>query len=122
LIGRAWAGKNEVSTVEVSTDDGITWEPARLNAAGSRDLGRFAWKRVEFDWTVTTPGEYVICVRATDSDGNTQPENAEFNVRGFANNSIQRVPITIVDKIQDGTSWSPKNPWMKRLPVTEAKL
>jgi len=34
--------------------------------------------------------------RATDQAGQTQPERAEWNILGYGNNSIQRVPIRAV--------------------------
>lgn len=122
LIGRAWAGKNTVTKVEISQDDGKTWKEAKLNPPGSRDLGRFGWKKVVFDWNVLEPGDYVLCIRATDSAGNVQPRNAEFNVRGFANNSIQRIPVTVVHKLKTGESLPIQDPTFKRLPITESKL
>ena len=46
--GAAWGSDTHIERVEVTTDDGKTWRPARF-----LDEPRFgAWRRWEFDWTV----------------------------------------------------------------------
>jgi hypothetical protein len=37
----------------------------------------------------------VLSCRATDDAGNTQPVVAEWNVGGYVNNAVQRVPVTV---------------------------
>jgi hypothetical protein len=34
-------------------------------------------------------------VRASDRQGSTQPEKATWNRRGYANNGVQRITITV---------------------------
>jgi sulfane dehydrogenase subunit SoxC len=92
LEGRAWSGLARVAAVEVSTDGGATWADAELDdAPGSR----FAWRGWHFAWDATA-GEHVLCCRARDEAGNAQPDEAEWNVGGYANNGVQRVPVTVV--------------------------
>jgi Mo-co oxidoreductase dimerisation domain len=42
-----------------------------------------------------SPGERILCCRATDSTGATQPLEPEWNVGGYANNAVQRVSILV---------------------------
>jgi hypothetical protein len=37
----------------------------------------------------------VLCCRATDTAGQTQPAEPEWNHDGFCNNVIQRVRVTV---------------------------
>ena len=88
--GRAWSGLAPVSRVEFSADGGSTWEEAELGPAPSR----WAWRGWRQEW-VATPGEHVLCCRARDEAGNEQPDEAAWNLGGYANNGIQRVPVTV---------------------------
>ena len=91
LEGRAWSGGAEVTSVEVSADGGATWAPAEL---GGDALGRWAWRSWSFEWEAT-PGEHRLCSRATALDGSTQPLDAPWNLGGYANNAVQRIPVTV---------------------------
>lgn len=65
--GIAWAGRRRVSMVEVSTDDGTTWRPARLEA----ELSPWAWRRWQLQLTLP-PGVQALVVRAHDGHGVVQ--------------------------------------------------
>jgi DMSO/TMAO reductase YedYZ molybdopterin-dependent catalytic subunit len=91
LEGRAWSGQAPIAQVEVSDDGGETWQPADL----AHDAGeRWAWRSWTYHWSAT-PGPYTLCCRATDEAGNVQPLEPEWNVGGYANNSVQRIPVTV---------------------------
>jgi hypothetical protein len=90
LEGRAWSGWAQVEAVEVSVDGGETWAEATLDPPG----GRWAWRGWRFDWDAG-PGEHVLCCRARDAAGNAQPDEVDWNVGGYANNGVQRVPVTV---------------------------
>jgi DMSO/TMAO reductase YedYZ molybdopterin-dependent catalytic subunit len=92
LKGRAWSGLGEIVGVEVSSDGGTTWEDAVLEPA----VSAWAWRGWTFDWNAD-PGEHVLCCRATDSTGETQPLEPQWNVGGYANNAVQRVPVIVRD-------------------------
>jgi DMSO/TMAO reductase YedYZ molybdopterin-dependent catalytic subunit len=92
LAGRAWSGHAPVAGVEVSVDGGATWEPADLEPP---ELGRWAWRRFTFDWAPHAPGLYVLSARARDEAGNVQPAEPSWNVGGYANNAVQRIPVTV---------------------------
>ena len=90
LFGRAWSGLAPVARVEVSTDGGQRWQPAELD----RQPSPWAWAGWSFTWEAT-PGSYELCSRATDAAGNTQPTQPPWNTGGYANNAVQRVPVTV---------------------------
>jgi sulfane dehydrogenase subunit SoxC len=89
--GRAWSGWAPVSTVEVSIDGGDTWELADVEAPQDRH----GWARWTWTWR-SEPGSYVLSCRATDASGRTQPRGQRWSRGGFANNTIQRVPVTVI--------------------------
>ncbi|AGB36169.1 sulfite oxidase [Natronococcus occultus] len=68
ITGVAWAGDDDVASVEVSTDGGDSWAEAEL--FGPDYAG--AWRLFRYDWAAT-PGEYVLASRATDDRGKRQP-------------------------------------------------
>ena len=41
------------------------------------------------------PGRHVLCARARDAAGNMQPDDPAWNVGGYANNAVQRVPVVV---------------------------
>jgi DMSO/TMAO reductase YedYZ molybdopterin-dependent catalytic subunit len=90
LTGRAWSGFGEIERVEVSTDGGATFAPAELD----EPLGEAAWRGWRYDWDAQ-PGEHVLCSRATDAAGNEQPLDAAWNLKGYANNAVERIPVVV---------------------------
>jgi DMSO/TMAO reductase YedYZ molybdopterin-dependent catalytic subunit len=99
LFGRAWSGWAPIERVEVSTDAGVNWHEATLDAQrneqgegpGSDEL---AWRAFAYDWEAT-PGEHVLTVRAFDAGGREQPVEAEWNRGGFSNNTAQRITVLV---------------------------
>src|SRR3954469_25024144 len=73
VTGRAWSGGSAIRRVEFSADAGRTWDDARLDAP----LGRHRWTEWSYLWDASAPGDYELCVRATDAEGETQPPKAE---------------------------------------------
>lgn len=92
IQGVAWSGDGPVQRLEVSADNGATWREAKLEDSHSP----YSWQHWEFDWDAREPGYHMLRARATDAQGNVQPERAEWNFRGFANNSIHNVPVTVL--------------------------
>ncbi len=90
LEGRAWSGLASVAAVEVIVDGGSAWTAARLEPPADRA----AWSRWTFEWDAE-PGEHELACRARDEAGHTQPLEPEWNVGGYANNAVQRVPVTV---------------------------
>jgi DMSO/TMAO reductase YedYZ molybdopterin-dependent catalytic subunit len=90
LSGRAWSGLAPVERVEVSTDDGATFDSAVLDPA----IGEHAWRGWRCDWDAPL-GEHVIASRATDAAGNTQPLDPPWNLKGYANNAVERIRVVV---------------------------
>jgi sulfane dehydrogenase subunit SoxC len=90
LTGRAWSGQGSIERVEVSTDDGASFEPAVLDPS----LGPNAWRGWSFTWEAT-PGEYILSSRATDTGGNTQPLDPRWNLKGYANNAVEKITVHV---------------------------
>jgi sulfane dehydrogenase subunit SoxC len=88
--GRAWSGMAPVESVEVSVDGGGSWAPAELEP----EEERWAWCGWRFRWEAER-GSYVLCSRVRDEAGNEQPLDPPWNLGGYANNSVQRVPVTV---------------------------
>lgn len=68
--GVAYGGDRGISKVELSFDDGETWDEADIFYAGG-DLAWSLWSAHD-GWSPTEPGEYNILVRATDGKGSLQ--------------------------------------------------
>jgi DMSO/TMAO reductase YedYZ molybdopterin-dependent catalytic subunit len=90
LTGRAWSGQAPIERVEVSTDDGATFNAAVLDPP----LGPNAWRGWRFEWDARE-GEHVIASRATDAAGNTQPLDTPWNLKGYANNAVERIRVVV---------------------------
>jgi DMSO/TMAO reductase YedYZ molybdopterin-dependent catalytic subunit len=65
--GIAWAPQRGIERVEVTTDGGKSWKEARL--ASQLDVD--TWRHYLYDWEAKA-GEYILQVRATDGEGETQ--------------------------------------------------
>ncbi|HWC11762.1 MAG TPA: hypothetical protein VG455_11115, partial [Acidimicrobiales bacterium] len=87
------SGGAPVAEVEISADGGRRWTAADVSGA---DLGPWAWRRWAFVWDPPATGEYELCCRARDTSGAAQPDAPPWNVGGYANNAVQRVPVTVV--------------------------
>ena len=89
VSGLAWSGRGKVRKVDVSTDGGRNWRPARIDGAVlSKSLTRF-----NFDWSWDGKPALLLS-RAVDDTGHVQPTYAELRkVRGtrsiYHNNAIQ---------------------------------
>jgi sulfane dehydrogenase subunit SoxC len=90
LQGRAWSGHGPIERVEVSTDGGQSFADARLE----EPLGEAAWVGWRFEWDAP-PGEHVISTRATDAAGNAQPLEPPWNLKGYANNAVERMVVVV---------------------------
>ena len=91
VTGRAWSGYGPIVGMEVSADGGASWSDARLGP----EPAPWAWRSWEWDWDAREPGAYALCCRATDAAGNVQPLEPRWNLGGYANNEVQRVPVVV---------------------------
>jgi cytochrome c553 len=85
LYGVAFSGERGVEAVEVSADDGVTWQQAEWVGP---DLGPNAWRTFQFAVNLTV-GEHRFSTRATDTRGDRQPKLAAHNHRGYGHNGWQ---------------------------------
>jgi hypothetical protein len=93
IEGRAWSGFGRIVGVEVTADGGAVWEEAEV---ADDAPSRWAWQSWSYVWEPQTSGRYELACRARDEAGNDQPDEALWNLGGYANNAVQRVPVTVV--------------------------
>jgi DMSO/TMAO reductase YedYZ molybdopterin-dependent catalytic subunit len=91
LSGMGWGGENRIVRVEISTDGGARWKDAAL---GVEDYP-FAWRTWRYEWTPAAAGHYVVCCRAADAAGRTQPIEPAWNPAGYLWNGIERIGVTV---------------------------
>ena len=91
LHGRAWSGHAPITAIEVSSDGGRTWQLATIDG----NVARWDWCSWTWVWEAQ-PGQHTLCVRATDASGRRQPTEQPWNRGGFANNTIQQVPVLVL--------------------------
>jgi hypothetical protein len=66
--GITFAGLRGIDKIEVSVDDGASWQKAQLK----RPLSPFTWQLWTWQWQGPPTSEATIVVRATDGEGNVQ--------------------------------------------------
>jgi sulfite dehydrogenase len=89
LRGMAFDGGGGIRSVEVSTDGGKSWTPAKLGP----DLGKYGFR----PWTADValaPGDHALTVRATNNAGKGQPLEPAWNPSGYMRNVIETVHVT----------------------------
>ena len=92
LRGHAWAGDNDIKTVEISTDYGVTWKAADVKPAANK----FAWQRFTASVDLPSAGYYEVWAKATDTKGTTQPfAAANWNPQGYGANPINRIRVLV---------------------------
>jgi DMSO/TMAO reductase YedYZ molybdopterin-dependent catalytic subunit len=92
VYGAAWTGESEVSSVEMSTDAGKTWQPANL-------LGEavpYAWRFWEYYWrTPEQAGIHTLMARATDARGNVQPMQRDAHRGSYMISHVQPIEVEV---------------------------
>ena len=91
IEGGAWSGRPRCRASRSRPTGARPGRRRRLRRAVG---GRWAWRGWRFSWNAE-PGEYELCCRARDEAGNVQPLEPQWNVGGYANNAVQRVPVTV---------------------------
>ena len=89
--GHAWAGERTVESVRLSIDFGATWTEAALDPPANAG----AWQNWRATIAFPGPGYYEIWARATDSAGVGQPHAIAWNPKGYLNNALHRVAVTV---------------------------
>lgn len=91
LLGRSWSGLGAIARVDVSTDSGRTWQPARLEGVNRAR----SWTQWSMPWTPSTPGPTQLLARATDTAGRAQPDTVPYNTGGYLFGAVVRHPVTV---------------------------
>ncbi len=91
IHGYAHSPAGPISRVRWSSDSGVTWNDAELS--GSQP--DYSWARFEFVWDAEA-GDRTIMTRATDAEGNAQPDEVPFNEKGYLFNQPLPHPIRVV--------------------------
>ena len=91
LRGLAMGGDCGVARVEVSADDGKSWQDAALD----RDEGIYSFRRWTARITTGPVGSAALLVRATNTKGEVQPATSNWNGSGYMRNVVERTPVTL---------------------------
>jgi DMSO/TMAO reductase YedYZ molybdopterin-dependent catalytic subunit len=91
IWGFAWGSDSPLRSVDVSTDGGRSWQPARLESAPDRLL----WTRWSFDWQAG-PGNYTLMSRAVNESRELQPMARDsLRVDGYELNQCARINCSV---------------------------
>lgn len=91
LKGIAFDGGAGINKVEVSSDGGQRWREARLG----QDLGRFSFREWTLAITFSSKGATQLMVRASNSAGETQPLQADWNPGGYRRHVVETCHLTV---------------------------
>jgi DMSO/TMAO reductase YedYZ molybdopterin-dependent catalytic subunit len=87
--GIAFAGTRAITQIELSIDDG-EWMPVPFEAAENG-----SWTRWQIPWQPPASGDYLVKVRATDSEGFTQPDVPNLPIFPNGSSSIHSVVFRV---------------------------
>ena len=90
--GIAWDAGYGISTVDLSTDGGRTWQRAKLG----EDLGRFAFRTFSYSFTPNKKGRQIVMARAANKIGQGQSTELILNPAGYHHNVIQSLPLNVI--------------------------
>ena len=88
--GKAWVGEGAIERVEISLDEGVTWQ-----AAHDPRGDKYAWRGFRFLHRPQRPGYQTFLARAWDDKGNAQPLVSPWNPLGYFWNGVHRVGVTV---------------------------
>lgn len=89
LRGIAFDGGSGIRAVELTTDGGRTWAPARLG----EDLGKYSFREWKAELALPA-GQHAIGVRATAVSGEQQPLVESWNPSGYRRNVVETIRVT----------------------------
>jgi DMSO/TMAO reductase YedYZ molybdopterin-dependent catalytic subunit len=89
--GIAFGGDSGVSQVELSADGGQSWQKTALG----RDEGTYGFRQWSTQITAPQSGPLTLQVRCTNTKGEVQPAEPNWNGGGFMRNVIERVQLTV---------------------------
>jgi DMSO/TMAO reductase YedYZ molybdopterin-dependent catalytic subunit len=92
VFGVAWAGEEQVSGVDVSTDGGRSWSEAVLLGPHAP----YSWTMWEYLWETGQAGRYSLLARARSADGRVQPLEHDPLNGGYLIHHARPLAIEIV--------------------------
>jgi DMSO/TMAO reductase YedYZ molybdopterin-dependent catalytic subunit len=92
IYGIAWTGSGTINDVELSFDNGLTWDKTDLSGGADKP---YAWTNWKYSWEVKDKGDYTIMCRARDSARNIQPIEAEWNRKGYGYNAVYTIHVKV---------------------------
>ena len=92
VAGYAFAGERGISKVEVSFDNGRTWQEAQLK----NPLSNRTWALWAYEWTPPGTGSFEVIARATDGTGEVQTSNSTPTFPNGAT-GYAMIPLQVVD-------------------------
>lgn len=98
IQGTAWSNASPVTKVDISTDAGKTWKPAKLTGPPTK----YGWRLWQHDWRAAE-GHYTLLARATNAAGQSQPLAQQWNPSGYLWNVAQATPLTIASRAPSAT-------------------
>jgi DMSO/TMAO reductase YedYZ molybdopterin-dependent catalytic subunit len=91
ISGFAFSGAPDIAKVEISDDDGATWNAAELDERHSP----YAWRRWSYHWTPRAAGTARVFARATDVRGAVQPRESVWNQSGYLYNGWHSADVEV---------------------------
>jgi DMSO/TMAO reductase YedYZ molybdopterin-dependent catalytic subunit len=91
IRGIAFGGDSGVSAVDLSDDGGKTWRPTALGS----DEGKYSFRQWNSTVTAAASGKLVLQVRCTNTKGEMQPAEPNWNGGGFMRNVIEQVALAV---------------------------
>lgn len=92
IKGISWTGLGIIEKVEISTDNGLTWD---MTDIVQDETNTYSWTLFEYNWKPPSRGEYTILSKATDSFGRVQPMNPFWNRKGYGYNACYKINVKI---------------------------
>ena len=90
VFGAAWTSDASITSVDVSTDGGHTWNPATLG-----DSDAHAWLPWELEWIPQSAGTSTLMARATDSAGRVQPMAHDANHENYMVHHVLPIEVRV---------------------------
>jgi sulfite oxidase len=93
ITGVAWSNASPVTKVDLSTDAGKTWTPAKLTGEPTK----YGFRKWTYSWEARE-GDHALISRATNAKGESQPMEEQWNPSGYLWNVAQPRPVVVSSK------------------------
>jgi DMSO/TMAO reductase YedYZ molybdopterin-dependent catalytic subunit len=87
--GIAFGGDTGVAKVLFTSDAGGHWQEARLGP----DQGKYGFRQWKVPLHLSAPGPHKLMIKAVNTAGDAQPDNANWNGAGFMRNVVESVSV-----------------------------